>query len=82
LVLLPDVEVEVLTHRLRFRCVGLLNLGDLRRERRVELLGEVDVLRETLHRLPQMHFLLLERGVVLAELVLTVVQRAHDRVQM
>src|SRR5439155_16828238 len=47
-----------------------------------EMLGDVDVLSETLHRLPQMHFFLLERRVVLPELVLTVVERLHDRVEM
>ena len=51
-------------------------------ERGVELLRDVDVLREPLHRLPEVHLLLLERGVVLAQLVLAVVERLDDGVDV
>ena len=37
---------------------------------------------EPLHRLPEVHLLLLERGVVEAQLVLTVVERLDDPVEV
>ena len=46
------------------------------------MLGEIDVLAEPLHRLPEMHLLLLQRRVVLAEFVLALVQRVQDRVEV
>ena len=82
LVLLAGVEQHVLAQRLGLVGIGGLDLGDLRDERRVEMLGDVGVLGETLHRLPQVQLLLLERGVVLAQLVLAVVERLDDRVEM
>jgi hypothetical protein len=37
---------------------------------------------EPLHRLPEVHLLLFENGVVLAELVLSLVQTVQDRVDV
>ena len=82
LVLLAHVEQHVVAQRLRPLGIGRLDLGDLRGERGVESLGDVDVLGEPLHRLPEMHLLLLERRVVLAQLVLAVVERLDDRVDV
>ena len=82
LVLLADVEEHVLTERFCSLGVGRLDLGDLGSEGGVEVLGEVDVLPEPLHRLPEVGLLLFERGVVLAELVLPLVQRVEDRVEV
>jgi len=49
--------------------VGGLHLAILAVQRRVEVLGHVHVLREPLHRLPEVDLLLFERGVVLPQLV-------------
>ena len=49
---------------------------------RVEPLGDVDVLVEPGHRVPQVLLLEVERGVVLAELVLAVAQGVQDAVEV
>ena len=82
LVLLSDVEQHVVLERLGAFGIGCLDLGDPRRERCVEVLDDVHVLRESLHRLPELQLLLLERGVVLAELVLALVQGIQDRIDV
>ena len=51
-------------------------------EARVEPLGDVDVLVEPRHRVPELLLLQVERGVVLAELVLAVAQRVQDAVEV
>ena len=52
------------------------------REAGVEPLGDVDVLVEPAHRVPEVLLLEVERRVVLAELVLTVAQRVQDAVEV
>src|SRR5690606_25192997 len=59
-----------------------LELGDLRGELGVEALRDEDVLVEARHRVPEVLLLEVERGVVLAELVLAVVERLDDRVEL
>ena len=80
--LLPDVEQHVVAQCLGPLRVGGLEVGDGGREARVEALGDVDVLVEARHRVPELLLLEVERGVVLAELVLAVAQRVQDAVEV
>ena len=82
LVLLAHVEEDVLLEGGRLLGVGGLQRGDLRGQPRVEPLGDVDVLVQPTHGVPEVLLLHVERDVVLLELVLTVAQRVQDAVQV
>ena len=48
----------------------------------VEMLGQVGVLAQAAHDRPEVDLLLLDRGVVALQLVLAVVERGDDRVEV
>ncbi len=59
-----------------------LERGDLGRQLRIEPLGDVDVLVQPAHRVPEVLLLHVQRDVVLAQLVLAVAQRVEDAVEV
>ena len=82
LMFLPDVEQDVDTKHVGSPGIGGIDLDNLCCHRQVQLLRDVHVLDEALHRLPEVHLLLLECGVVSSQLVLALVQPVQDRVDM
>ena len=79
---LANVEEAVLAQRLRPLRILLLHLPDASIECGIHPAGEVEVLLEPVHHGPQVDLLLLDRGVVLEQLVLPPVERLHDRVEV
>ena len=79
---LANVEEAVLAQRLRPLRILLLHLPDASIECGIHPAGEVEVLLEPVHHGPQVDLLLLDRGIVLEQLVLPPVERLHDRVEM
>ena len=80
--LLSDREEQVLLERPGAFRIGRFDRGDPRGQPRVELLREVGVLAQPAHDRPEVGLLLLDVGVVLAQLVLTFVERGDDRVDV
>src|SRR5439155_16851253 len=77
-----NVEEDILAQQFRSRGVRLADLIDYSLKCGIELSGHVDVLLQVALDRPDVDLFLLDRRVVLAQLILAAVKRLHDRVQM